>query len=382
MKNPFEFGRELGYDELVDREDEVREVTRAILNREKLFMIGPRRFGKTSILKAAETAAHARGAVVLRMDAQAYPTLETMIEHLLSHAADQLLGTVKKARDVIARAFTAFRPEITFNPMDETWSISLGARASRQPPAKLLADALNVIERLAADFDRPVACIIDEFQQIIEDEGEVAERQIRAAIQTHRHVAYILAGSATRMLSDMTNDPSRPFYRFGSRMFVGPVPEEDFQAFLRAKFSEGGFHTSEEALAEIQHLAERVPYNVQRLAHGCWDLLVQREKDTLAREDVREALDLWIRRDDPFYTHLWNGLTAIQKRALIAVAEHGSTGLYSKNTLSRFDLTPGNLQSALAALERTGSLRSEQYEGATRWRFEDPFFAAWIRMIV
>ena len=52
-QNPFEYGRELDRDELVDREEELRQVTRALENGGKLFLIGPRRYGKTSLLRAA-----------------------------------------------------------------------------------------------------------------------------------------------------------------------------------------------------------------------------------------------------------------------------------------------------------------------------------------
>ena len=52
-RNPFEYGRELGIDELVDRVEEMREVAATIRNRAKLFVIGPRRYGKTSLLGAA-----------------------------------------------------------------------------------------------------------------------------------------------------------------------------------------------------------------------------------------------------------------------------------------------------------------------------------------
>ena len=53
MKNPFEFGRELGSEELVNRTDELGIVQRVIESGGKLFVIGPRRFGKTSLLKSA-----------------------------------------------------------------------------------------------------------------------------------------------------------------------------------------------------------------------------------------------------------------------------------------------------------------------------------------
>ncbi|MGH9900072.1 MAG: hypothetical protein ACRD4L_14605, partial [Pyrinomonadaceae bacterium] len=74
MENPFQFGRELGADELVDREDELAVVIRTLTKGEKLFLIGPRRYGKTSILKSACDRAASKGAVVLRYNAEGYPT--------------------------------------------------------------------------------------------------------------------------------------------------------------------------------------------------------------------------------------------------------------------------------------------------------------------
>ncbi len=75
-RNPFEYGPDLALDELVDREEELAEVAATIRNRQKLFLIGPRRFGKTSLLSAADEIATSRGAVVVRLDAEKYESLE------------------------------------------------------------------------------------------------------------------------------------------------------------------------------------------------------------------------------------------------------------------------------------------------------------------
>jgi AAA+ ATPase superfamily predicted ATPase len=74
MMNPFGFGREFGIGELVDRNGEVAEVEEVIRSGRKLFLIGPRRYGKTSILKAAEDRLQQSNSVVLRLDAESYPS--------------------------------------------------------------------------------------------------------------------------------------------------------------------------------------------------------------------------------------------------------------------------------------------------------------------
>ena len=79
MKNPFQFGRELAPPDLVDRQDEIATCVRTVQNHERLFVIGPRRYGKTSILKAASETLQHGGAIVFRYSAEAYPTFEMLV---------------------------------------------------------------------------------------------------------------------------------------------------------------------------------------------------------------------------------------------------------------------------------------------------------------
>lgn len=82
------------------------------------------------------------------------------------------------------------------------------------------------------------------------------------------------------MLTEMTTDPSRPFYRLGKMLFVGMVPQPEFTRFLIDKFTYGDFFAPkavEEEKRELAFLilepAEDVPYNVQMLAHNLWNEL-------------------------------------------------------------------------------------------------------------
>ena len=381
MTNPFEFGRELSATEIVDRESEVARVERALLERERLFVIGPRRFGKTSILRAATERAEDEGAVVLRYNAEAFLSLTLLAERIVADAAKRLTGPVQKAGKKIQEAFGALRPQLSYNPLADTFSASLTAAASSSDPA-LIADALSGLDALAAGVDEPVAVVIDEFQRVVEDGGVEAEGQVRAAVQAHDHLGYVFAGSKTRMLAEMTGDESRPFYRLGARLFVGPVPRDDFRPALASGFRDADLTISDEAVETILDLAEDVPYNVQRLAHEVWaDALTSGEPATPER--VRAVLDRLVSRDDPFYTQTWNGLSRTQKQALLAVAREGGTGLYAGELLQAYGLTsPSTMRTAIGALVKAGVAREEEHRGGVRVRLEDPFFAAWLRLFV
>jgi AAA+ ATPase superfamily predicted ATPase len=393
MENPFEFGRELGIEELVDRQTEVDEVVRTIEGGAKLFLIGPRRYGKTSILKAAEDKLIRRGAVVLRYNAESYPTIDLMVTALVADAAKSLKGGVERAAEQIRSFFGRLRPEVTFNLTDLEWSAKLGISNEEKAAdhISLLVEALEGLERLAEaqSADRPVGLVIDEFQKVTETSGQDAEAQLRAAIQRHRRTGYVFAGSKTRLLTAMTLDAARPFYRLGSLRFIGPIPRPDFSQFLHRKFTESGFvvdpadGSSSNAIDHILNSAEEVPYNVQLLAHTCWDYLRSlpaSENRQLTGEIVQTSLERIVRQYDPFYTQLWNDLTAIQQKTLLAVIAEDGTNMQSMKVARIVGRGPSTVRRALDALMSRDVLREDESLGGVRMRFEDPFFAHWMRL--
>ncbi len=380
MKNPFQFGRELVPPDLVDRQHEIAACVRTVQNHERLFLIGPRRYGKTSILKAASETLQRGGTIVFRYTAEAYPTIEMLVSRLVADATEKLAGGYEKASEKVRKFFARLRPEVSFSVTERTWSATLGVESqSTAQQTQLLVDGLGGVERLAAEASAPVGIMLDEFQHLIELGGRSAEGQLRAPVQQHRSLGYVFAGSKTRMLTDMTSDASRPFYRLGERLFVGPIPRTDFQAFLHRGFVHAGFKVGGGALEAILDLAEEVPYNVQMLAHACWnELALARPGRTLTVAIVHQVLEKVVRQDDPFYTQGWNLLTSPQQKALIGVVRERGQNLHSTRVLRESGLSQSTMQRALAALKSRGLIREEESRGKTRLRLEDPFFAQWI----
>jgi hypothetical protein len=179
---------------------------------------------------------------------------------------------------------------------------------------------------------------------------------------------------------------ARPFYRLGARLFIGPVPRDEFRPFLRAGFDGAGFAIEDEAVETILDLTADVPYNVQRLAHACWNRLRDRNTDEtgagLAAEEVGDVQQQLVRRDDPFYTQTWNRLAVTQQKALLALVEEGGEGLFAKAVLGEYGLPLRTMRTALEALVRVGVTRGEERQGSVRYVLEDPFFEAWLRLFV
>lgn len=394
MENPFEFGRELGADELVNRREELALVEQTITSSGKLFVIGPRRFGKTSLLKTSAEKSQKKGNIILRYNAEAFAEIDDLVKKIIEDSAKFLKGNVEKIGEQIKTYFKSLRPELSFSVTQTEWKSSIGVKSEKADGGiKLLVEALDGLEKLAAEqSQQKVALIIDEFQEILANNGITAEKQIRSAIQTHKHTAYIFAGSKTRLLTEMTTDASRPFYRLGMLLFIGELPRPEFSRFLLDKFTFGDFFSSktdEEARRDltlkILDLAEDVPYNVQMLAHSLWNRLLQiktasPEKAFLSENLIDETLEKLIRQNDPFYTQVWNGLTTIQKKVLTAVVEENGQSLQSKKVTSKKDVSPSSMRRSLESMVLQDILRQEEQNGVIRFRFEDPFFAHWINL--
>jgi uncharacterized protein len=386
--NPFQFGRELGPAELVDRKVELAMIADTFTCRGKLFLIGPRRYGKTSILRVASAVAEQTDGCVLRYDAQAFPTISDLAERIASDSVQRLTSSVERAGKAVLEFFGSVRPTASFDPLDGKWSLALAGAQNRSEGGVLLADVLDGVERAAARSKRMIAIVIDEFQEVVEHGGASAEAQIRSAIQRHRHVAYVFAGSKTRLLADMVSDASRPFYRLGSVHFLGPIPREDFVEFLRTSFRRDSLNITDEGVIAILDLAADVPYNVQALASACWDratALMQSHAVKLPimidRAFVTAVRDAEARRLDPLYTQMWSDLTAPQRQALLALILNTGTGLTATVTAAKYRLPVSTMQRALLSLEKKLIIRNDPSGDRSRYRFEDPLFQAWVALV-
>lgn len=375
LRNPFQYGRELDLWELVDRDAELAEIAATIRNRGKLFLVGPRRFGKTSLLVAAAQEAEQQGVIVLRFDAEKYETLPLLAQALLTGAARALKGPVERTLQAITEVATRLRPRFA---VDQQGSISVGIEPGARADLPILADALDAIDALAARSGRETAVMIDEVQQIVVDGGPTAEKQLRATLQQHRNTSYILAGSAVRLLSAMTSDVNRPFSRLGSRLFLGPLPRDQFREFLQHGFDRGEMRVESGALDRILDVCDDVPYNVQRLAHEAWELLRAGEAPALTPELVREAAERIVRREDPAYTQIWTQLSKNQKKALKAVITYEGQRLQSAAVSAELGISTSSMQSALKALEEVHLIRPVEARGTVTYRPVDPFLGVWL----
>ena len=261
MKSPFRFGQEATASELVDREAEPAEVLWTIEGQERLFLIGPRRFGKTSILSSATAIARARGDIVVQVNAEEFGTLSALAGAIAEQAGEQL-------RSPLAAAVEHGCPRRTRGA--RRGSRSGGRAHHRRIPARRQGRGLD------------------------------AGHQLRAVVQRHRHVAYVFASSAESVMIAMTGDHGRPFYRLGARRFLGLIPRADFRERVIRGFATIPLAIAVDAVEAILDLARDVPYGVQRLANVTWRTAVVEGRTTdVDRAYVEAALTQLLQTEAP-----------------------------------------------------------------------------------
>jgi len=79
-ENPFVFGEIVTEDAFVDRADELTQVIRDVSDRQKLFLLSPRRFGKSSLVAVAFERLKAEGFSTVIIPVSNYATYRQFLE--------------------------------------------------------------------------------------------------------------------------------------------------------------------------------------------------------------------------------------------------------------------------------------------------------------
>ncbi len=389
MTNPFLFGRDLAKDELVGRKADIAHVAVVIRDSGRLFLAGPRRFGKTSILRAAVSELAAGSAIVVYLDAEVFSSLHAMAEEIVAGAARALKGGLGEINLEIRRHFSSLNPRLVYQHSDcePNLKVQIGPQLPGQTDMDIFIEALTGLEALAKARreDAALGLILDEFPKVLELGGKNAEGRIRSVVQTHSNTGYVFAGSNVREMAAMCVDPTRPFYRSGHARFIGPVPRAEYAQFLTEQFLKDGFRPQDKAVDRILDLAEEVPYNVQKLAHSCWSELLERKESkpaTLEVSHVDAALSTLVRQHDCFYARIWSDLTPIQQLTLVAVVRQNGTNLQSNQTAQSIGRGPATIRRSLESMMAKGILHQSHARTGDPIHFEDPFLARWILMFV
>jgi hypothetical protein len=95
---------------------------------------------------------------------------------------------------------------------------------------------------------------------------------------------------------------------------------------------------------------------------------------------VHASLEVLARQQDLFYAQIWNSLTSIQQRTLKALIREKGANMQTNRVVNCIGNSAPAVRQALISMSTQTILRDEQTRNQKVYRFEDPFFASWIRL--
>ena len=373
MENPFIFGEIVQQRHFVDREKELQNLIRDLADGQKLFLLSPRRFGKSSLVSLALLKLEKRHIRTVNITVSSYANYEQFLEKFAERVL-RAAGPWDRVKGLVGRFIQRVQPTITFNPVNGETSISF-SRFAGADASVLAADVFAMPAEMAKNGGFRMAICLDEFQQIELFGGPAVENVLRNEVQRQRNIGYVFSGSQPSLMEEILS-AGRPFHKAGPTIFLDKIPAEAWHEFIKIQFRNRRRKISEEALNRLVDAADLIPYDVQRIAHELWDYAELRNKAALDVPDVDAVVGELVRGQAEYFERLWEQLTSRQRAVLQALSQQGPADLHSQAGREQYRLGPAStVQKALQALDSQDII--DRYHGD--YFFVDPLFANWIR---
>ena len=295
--NPFVYGEIVSAGAFADRDQERARLSQDLAEGQKVFLISPRRYGKSSLVRDVLRGLARQRILTVEVTVAASSSyvgfLESYARALVT--AETPVGRIRRwAQDLL----DAVRPEVRIDGPSMTGggssssgrvTVAFPAVRSARDTARLAGEVFALPARIAAARKQRLAIALDEFQAVASFDGGNVEHALRAAVQDQRSVGYVFAGSEPSLMERML-ESKRPFYKAGPVMRLEKIDPDVFAEFIETRFADSGLKPETGLGAAIVDLAANVPYDVQRQAHETWDDVRVAGRRSATVEDLHATL--------------------------------------------------------------------------------------------
>lgn len=354
--SPFPYHGPLEPDQVGGRESLIADLTERVTEHRVTALLGPRRYGKTSVLRRVAADVAAAGVAVVWVDLYEVASMADLAARL-----DEALGDVRGSLgERLSRVAAGL-------------SVNLGvARVEFRAPAQQRPDPLMTVHGLLEVLTRgassaPTVVVFDEFSSISRVDG--AAGLLRTRLQHHfQMIGLVFAGSEPSMMRMMFGDQAQPFYAQADLVEIGPLSAEEVVTIVTDGFGDTGRRAGPVA-QRIAAFAAGHPQRSMQLADAAWRRVEPGDEATQAT--WADALDDVRQSTANGHERLYSSLREGEKSVLRILASGGSIFGVQAELL---DLAHGTAQHARRSLVDRGHLRRID-DG---YRLVDPLFADWI----
>ena len=367
--SPFLFGRTVSNSGFTNRELDLEKLYKNLTNGINTMLISPRRWGKSSLVERLilDLKTKNQEIKVVNLDLFSVSSEEEFLE-MFAKEVIKASSTIWQDWLQSGKDFFKQLTPILSVGIDPVNDFSLGFDWKQLK--KHRAEILELPEKIANEKKCLFIICLDEFQNLATfHEFESLEKSLRAIWQRQKSVSYCLYGSKRHMMTDIFNNPSKPFYRFGDIMLLQKIKREKWTSFIIESFAKTKKEISPELAELIPSLMQDHSWYVQQLAHYTW----QKTKKKATKTEIQLAFSELIEANTPFYMREVEGLSLTQLNFLKAVA-HKEEKLSSAEMLQKYRLgTSASVVKNKSILLKADLI--DEFKG--KLSFLDPAFEYW-----
>lgn len=354
--SPFPYQAPLPPEQVSGRDELILELTERITSGRVTALLGPRRFGKTSVLR--RVAAQLTEVTTVWVDLYEVSSMADVAVRF-----DDALGATTGEFAAEARAIAAtVSVNLGLVKVDLT-----GPPRNRPDPDLTFHALLDVLVRTATR--QPTLLIVDEFSSIARVAG--AAGALRTAVQHHyNELGIVFAGSYPSMMRTLFTKRAEPFYGQADLVEIGPLTSSTVEQIITDGFAATDRNAGHVA-GLVNAFTEGHPQRTMQLADACWRETppggtAGPDEWTRAVGEARKAVAAGMER-------LYSGFERGERAVLRAVARSGS--IYGTEA-ELLDLSKGTATHARDTLVDSGDLA----DSATGLVVVDPLLADWLRI--
>ena len=370
MEQLFVFGKPVEGLSFTDREKESARLSANFAAGINTFIISPRRWGKTSLVKKVIAESREDGKMFVFLDVFKAKTPADFCGILANAVLKQTASAVEDIWENIKSFLERINVGIRLAP-DQQSKLDLDFGVSKEmAPMEAI---LSLPQRIAEKKNAEIVVCIDEFQQIaLFDDSLTFQKMLRGIWQNQRRVTYCLFGSKKHMMEGLFDEESKPFYKFGDIIYLKRIPLPYWKDFIYGKFSSAGKSISEE---QIERICQTVDFHSSYVQQLCWYVFLF-SGEQVTEEDVQNGIEELIVQNTALFESRTETLTPVQMRFLMAVANGIHDGFSTSEVISKYKL--GSSASSVAtrkSLLDKGLLSVE----AGKTILADPVMGLWLR---
>lgn len=290
MNIPFQYGTLASKENFVDRVEDRAQLKNFLSSHINVMLVSPRRWGKSSLVKAATEELQQENKQVrvcyidafsIASEAEFYRTFASKVIACSSSKMEKRMQDAKKF-------LTGVIPQIVIKD-DVTNFMAFDIKFIPQERDKM--DILQLPEIIAKEKNIHIIVCIDEFQQLANlPEYKDMEGKMRSVWQHQEQVTYCMYGSKRHMMMDIFNNSNAPFYRFGQIIFMQKIPKEEWIPFIINTFEKTNKRISTEFANLICDTVECHSWYLQQLCYFVWNVTKKEVTEDIFKQGLRQLI--------------------------------------------------------------------------------------------